>query len=240
MGASGRIGAGLRLALDGQVLGQRLMGDDDRCSMYAVLAAEALEALGDVDHELRVRVLPVHLAELGCGHVAVLVTLHALETGPQRRVATHDQRRHRLRDLGPEGEGKAQHPAPSRTAARALIVEKVTIWATWSAAITLGDVPDHLASAALVEVHVDVGHLLSARIQETFEEQVVADGVEIDDTRQYATQHPAADPRPGPTRDAGVARVADDVPDDEEVGSEAHLGDHAQLEVEPLGDFGGI
>jgi len=37
---------------------------------------------------------------------------------------------------------------------------------------------------------------------------------------------------------AGVARVADDVPDDEEVGSEPHLGDHAQFEVEPLGDFG--
>ena len=237
-GGIGRIGAGLRLALDGQVLGQRLMGDDDRCSMYAVLAAEALEALGDVDHELRVRVLPVHLAELGCGHVAVLVTLHALETGPQRRVATHDQRRHRLRDLVPEGEGKAQHPGPVAHRGAGLDRGEGDDLGHVVRAITLGDVPDHLASAALVEVHVDVGHLLSARIQETFEEQVVADGVEIDDTQAVRDAASRRGPTTGTDTDAGVARVADDVPDDEEVGSEAHLGDHAQLEVEPLGDFG--
>ena len=76
------IGAGLGLALHGQVLGEGLVGDDDGGGMDAVLATEPLETLGDVDHQLRVRVLLVHLAQLGCGHVAVLVTLdrsrHAL------------------------------------------------------------------------------------------------------------------------------------------------------------------
>ena len=39
----------LRLALDRQVLGERLVGDDHGGGVDAVLAAQALEALGDVD-----------------------------------------------------------------------------------------------------------------------------------------------------------------------------------------------
>ena len=232
-----RIGAGLGLALDGQVLGQRLVGDDDGGGVDAVLAPEPLEALGDVDHQLRVRVLLVHLAKVGGGHVAVLVTLDALETGPQRRVAAHHQRGHRLGDLVPEGIGKAEDPGAVAHGRPGLDRRERDDLSHVVRAVTLGDVPDHLAAAALVEVHVYVGHLLAARVQETLEEQVVADRVEIDDaqavgdaaSRRRATARTDPDPR--------LARVADDVPDDEEVGREPHLGDDPQLEVEPLGHF---
>ncbi len=41
--------AGLGLALDRQVLGERILGDHHRGGVDAVLAAQALEALGDID-----------------------------------------------------------------------------------------------------------------------------------------------------------------------------------------------
>ena len=127
-----RVRARLGLALDRQVLGERLVGDDDRGGVDAVLAAQALEAPGDVDHLLRVGVLLVHLAQVGRGDVAVLVALDALEAGRERGVAPHDERRHGLGDPVAEGVGQPSTRAASRTAARALIVENVTIWATWS------------------------------------------------------------------------------------------------------------
>ena len=55
----------------------------------------------------------------------------------------------------------------------------------------------------------------------------------------YATSDPAAEPRPGPDRDAAVARRLDEVGDDEEVAGVARLRDDAELVVEPLLHFGG-
>ena len=130
----GGVRARLGLALDRQVLGERLVGDDDRRGVDAVLAAEALEAPGDVDDLLRVGVRLVHLAQARRRHVAVLEALRLLlEAGPQaacrgpsRAAASPSRSGRRARRAG-RGPGRA-----SRTAARALIVEKVTIWATWS------------------------------------------------------------------------------------------------------------
>jgi hypothetical protein len=48
-------------------------------------------------------------------------------------------------------------------------------------AVAVRRVLDHVGAIALVEVHVDVGHLLPTRVQEALEEQVVADRVEVDD-----------------------------------------------------------
>ena len=96
-----RVAAGLGLALDRQVLGERLVGDDDRGGVDAVLAAQALEAAGDVDHLLRVGVAPrTSRRSVGRGGVAVLVALDLVEAGAERRVAAHDERRHRLGDRG--------------------------------------------------------------------------------------------------------------------------------------------
>jgi hypothetical protein len=107
------------------------------------------------------------------------------------------------------------------------------------AAVLLGGVAHHVAAVALVEVHVDVGHLLAARVEEALEEQVVADGVEVDDAQ--AVGHAAAGRRPParPDPDARVPGEADQVPHHEEVGGEAHVPDDAELVVEPLDHVGG-
>ena len=105
-------------------------------------------------------------------------------------------------------------------------------------AVLLGRVPDHLPAEALVEVHVDVGHLLATRIEEALEEEVVPDGIEVDDLQ--AVGDAAAGGR-APARahaDAALAGVTDQVPHHEEIRREPHVGDDAELVVETADDLG--
>ena len=175
------VGAGL--ALDRQVLGELVAGDHHRGGVDAVLAAHALEALGDVHDPPGVGVLVVHLPELGGHLVAVLVLLLLLEAGPQRRVAAHDQRRHRLRDLEAGLEVVAEHPGGVLHRGPGLDGGEGDDLGDVVAAVLLGRVADHLVPVAGVEVHVDVGHRHAARVQEALEEQVVADRVEVGDAQ---------------------------------------------------------
>ena len=89
----------VRLALDGDVLGQRLVGDDHRGGVDAVLAPQALEALGHVDDPLGLGVGLVHGAQLAGGGEPVLVALGPGQAGGQRGVPAHQQRGHGLGDL---------------------------------------------------------------------------------------------------------------------------------------------
>ena len=66
--------AGLGLALDRQVLGERLAGDHDRGGVDAVLAAQPFEAAGDVDDALGVGIVVVERAQLG-GHLVAVGVL---------------------------------------------------------------------------------------------------------------------------------------------------------------------
>ena len=67
----GRVLAGLGLALDRQVVGERFLGDHHGRGVDAVGALQALEALGDVDDLLDVGVAVVHRPQLGGRLVAV-------------------------------------------------------------------------------------------------------------------------------------------------------------------------
>ena len=48
-------------------------------------------------------------------------------------------------------------------------------------AVGFGGVANHFVPVTVVEVHVDIRHRFSARVQETFKKQVVFDRVEICD-----------------------------------------------------------
>ena len=71
----------LGLALDRQVLGERLARDHDRSRMDAVLAAQAFEAARDVDDALGVGIGVVERAQVGGHLVAVVVALDRFEAG---------------------------------------------------------------------------------------------------------------------------------------------------------------
>ena len=232
------VAPGVGLALDRQVVGQRVAGDDHGRGVDPVLAPQPLEAQRDVDDLLGVGVGLVHRAQLGRGGEAVLVALRLGQAGRQRRVAAHDERRHGLGDLVAHDVGLAQHPGGVAHGGPGLDRRERDHLGHPVTAVLLGGVAHHVGPVALVEVHVDVRHLLAAGVQEALEEEVVADRVEVDDAQ--AVGDAAAGGR-APARadpDTRLAGEADEVPHDEEVRGEAHVADDTELVVEPLDHLG--
>ena len=118
----------------------------------------------------------------------------------QRRVAAHDERRHELGDLVAdrvrisEHARRVAHRGPRLDGGERDDLRHVVV------AVALRGVLDHLPAVAGVEVHVDVGHLLAARVQEPFEQEVVLDRVDVDDAQTERHAGSGRAPRPGPTR----------------------------------------
>ncbi len=225
----GEVATGFGLALHRDVLGERVAGDDHRRGVDAVLTAQALEAACDVDDPLRVRVGLVELAELGRHLVAALVLGRLDEAGGEWRVATHDERRHELGDLVAdevrvaEDSRRVAHRGPRLDRRERDDLSDVVV------AVRLRGVADELAAVARVEVHVDVGHLLAARVEEPLEQQVVLDRVDVDDAQAVRDARAGRAPPARPDADLGLARVAHEIPDDEEVRREPHRLDDAEL-----------
>ncbi len=76
--------AGAGLALDRQVVGQRIAGDHHGGGVDAVLAAQPLEPERDLNDLLGVGVGVAHGAQLGRGGISLLVTVGLGDAGVQR------------------------------------------------------------------------------------------------------------------------------------------------------------
>ncbi len=183
---------------------------------------------------LRVRIVVVELAEVGRHLVAVAVLLVLLEACVQRRVAAHDERRHQLRDLVAHEVRVAEHARRVAHRGPGLDRRERDHLRDVVVAVLLRRVTDHLAAVARVEVHVDVGHLLAARVEEPLEQQVVLDRIDVDDAQAVRDARTRRAPPPGPDADATRLGVAHEVPDDEEVRREPHRLDDAELVLDPL------
>jgi hypothetical protein len=101
-------------------------------------------------------------------------------------------------------------------------------------AVLLGNIVDDLVAPLHAEVDVEVGHRDALGIQEPLEEQTVRNGIEIGDPHRVRHERPSSRPAARPHRNAAVFRVADEVPDDEEVAGEPHLDDDVDLRFESL------
>ena len=99
------------------------------------------------------------------------------------------------------------------------------------ASVLLGDVAHHALAPTNGEVDVDIGHRHALGVEEALEQEVVAQRVDIGD------RHAVGDDRAGRRTasradgDAVLLGELDEVPDDQEVGVEAHAIDHAKLHV---------
>src|SRR5690606_40234829 len=71
-------------------------------------------------------------------------------------------------------------------------------------------------------------------VQEALEQQVVGDRIELRDLHAVRDQRSCAGAATGPHRDAAGFRLADEVPDDEEVPRVLHPQDDADLALEAL------
>ena len=100
-------------------------------------------------------------------------------------------------------------------------------------AVFFRDIVDDLAPALEPEVHVDIGHGHTLRIEEALKEQVVADGVDVSDPQRIGNNRTCRTPSSGAHHDPVPAGKIDVIPDDEEIVDIAHLADRVQLIFQP-------
>ena len=101
------------------------------------------------------------------------------------------------------------------------------------AAVLARDVLDDLAAAAFAEVDVDVGQRHALGIEEALEDQVVLDRIDVGDPQAIRDEAAGRRSAARSNRDALFARVADEVPGDQEVPGVLHLLDHLDFVGQP-------
>ena len=96
-------------------------------------------------------------------------------------------------------------------------------------AVLLGCIPDYLGAVPLVEVHVDIGHLTSAGIEEPFEDEPECEGVNVGDPQAIRDDGSAGRSARRSDPDAVVAGIPNETPHDKEIGREAELMDDVEF-----------
>ena len=223
-----RVVAGILRQLERQVLDERSVADHDAGGVHGVLAPQSLEGARGVDDLLGLRLALVGLAELGAG----------LQRGVDRLVAAHDRRGVHLAELVADARREAQHACGVADPLLALDRLERDDLGHVIHAVLLGRVADHLVATALVEVHVDVGHLDPVGIEEPLEQQPVAQRIEIRDPQRVRHDRSGRRSPPRAHADALLAREVDEIPHDQEVPGEPHLRDDRQLVVDAGGHLG--
>ena len=187
---------------------QRPVGDHHRGGVDRVVADDPLEALGDVDDPLRV----------GLGVVGLFQLLARLEAFREGGAAAHDRLRDLLREAVAGAVVEAEHAGGvAGRGARRHLAEGDDL-GDRLAAVLLGDVADHPLAAADREVDVDIRHRLAAGVEEALEEQVFGERVEVGDREDVGDDRARRRATARADGDAVLLRVADEVPDDQEVG----------------------
>ena len=226
----GLVGAGG----DGDVVGQVAAADDHRTGVDACLADAALQFHGIFQHFVDERVVAfVFGLQFRDVFDAILqVRLHFLF------FAVHlDGERAVRNELGePVGIVQRQPANPrdildgelGRHGAEGNDVRDVVH------PVLFLHVLDHAVAAFIVKIHVDIRHRDAFGVQETLEQEVVPDGVQVGDAqavRDGAAGRAATSRAHG---NAVVFRPVDEILDNQEVIRETHAGDGLQLKVDAL------
>ena len=85
------------------------------------------------------------------------------------------------------------------------------------AAVLARHVLDHFAAPPFAEIDVDVGQRHALGIQEALEDQVVLDRIDVGDPQAVGDEAAGRRSAARPDRNAVLARVADEIPRDQEV-----------------------
>ena len=101
------------------------------------------------------------------------------------------------------------------------------------AAVPADHVVQHLVPPVVLEVHVDVRHLLPLQVQEALEDQAVLQRIDIGDA-QAVEGDAGRRAAPDAVEDPAPSGEVDDVPHDQEVVGELGVADDFQLVLHPL------
>ena len=194
--------------------------DHDATRVHAGVARQALERAREVEEVLDLLVVLVEPLELGFLLDRVVERDAELE-GNQLRDLVDVAVAHAEHATAVAHDGLRGHRAVGDDLRDAL------------AAVLLRDVLDDAVAAVHAEVDVEVGHRHAFGIQESFEQQVVLQRIDVGDPEAERDERSRAGAAAGTDRHAVAARPADEVRDDQEVAREAHLHDDVELAVEP-------
>ena len=187
-----------------RVVGDRPGGDDHAGGVDPGVARHPLEALAHRQDVLDPRILVAHLAQHG-----VLV---------DRPLERHvERRRDLLGDPVDVGVGHVEHAADVAHHRLGLHRPEGDDLRDVLAAVLAGDVLDHLGAPPFAEVDVDIGQRHALGVEEALEQQVVVDRIDVGDAQAVGDQAAGRRAAAGADRDAVLAGVADEVPDDQEV-----------------------
>ena len=210
-------------------LGERTVGDHHRGGVDRVVAHDPLEAARGVDDAAGVGLGVVHAAQIGLLGQVLVETLGA----PHHRLG--DQ----LRQAVTGGVVVTEHARRvARGGARQHAAEGDDLGDA-VAPVLLRDVLDHALPPFHREVDVDIGHRHPLGVEEALEQKVVGERIDVGDLEAVRDDRAGRGPAPGTDRDAVLFGEADEVPDDQEVGAEAHALDHVELVLEALASLGG-
>ena len=96
---------------------------------------------------------------------------------------------------------------------------------------------DHFLPAFVAEVHVKVRHAHTFRIQKPFEQEVVADGINVGDTHTIGSQTSGAASASGAYRDTLCFGVVDEIKYNQVIVGVAHTADYIDLVIQTLPNF---
>ena len=102
------------------------------------------------------------------------------------------------------------------------------------AAIFIGDIFDHLIASIHAEVDINIRHTHPFRIEESLEQQIVLQRIDISDFESISHHTACGRTTTGSDRNTVLLGVVDKIPHNEKITRIAHLIDDAQLPVQPL------
>ena len=206
-------------ALQGHRIGQGFVGNQHPGGVGADVVHDSLQPLGLVDQGVHALVLLVGRLHLRAEPQRVVqrAGLEGHQPGDAVHVAVaHAQGAANVpqRGLGAQGaEGDyLRHPV---------------------VAVALDDVVQHLVPPVVLEVQVDVGHLLALQVEEPLEDQAVLQRVHVGDA-QAVEGHAGGGAAPHAKEYVPAAHEVDDVPHHQEVVGELGVVDDLKLVAEPL------
>src|SRR5690606_12853307 len=209
---------------------QLAVADHDSGRVHAGVSREALELLA-LTNELRDALVRLDQSfELG-------LDLERLLDGEHLALPLFgDEAREPLRFLS-RNPHRARHVLDH--AARLEVLERRDL-PDAVVAVLLGHVADDLVAPRHAEIDVEVGHADALRVQEALEQEVVGERIDLGDPERVGDQRARARAAARPDWNAPVLRLADEVPDDEEVARVLHTHDHVELALEPFAIRGDV
>ncbi len=209
-------------AVQGHVLHQRLVGDDDARGVGGGVGGHALQSARGIYQRL----------EIG----RVLVLVQRLEFGYRLQTAINgylgaggNQFRHPIHF----GQGQVQHApraADGRLGAQRAEGDDLRHLV---GPVLVNGVLNHLIPTVVGEVQVHIGHGNAPGVQEALKDEFLRQGVYIRQAQTVGDNAPGGGP-PDVPPDVPTARVPHQVPHDEEVGVKPHVVDDAQFVLHPL------